>query len=57
MAKKISVWLDAWFGGFGLGRVVSPRSDLTVDVTLDYFIHENTKRWNEKLVRDKFLPF
>lgn len=49
--------MDAWLGGYGLGRVISPRTGLEADIIVDYFIDKSMKRWNKKLVRDTFLPF
>lgn len=55
--KSIRVWEDSWLGGPGLGRVVSPRTNLAAETTLNFFINADSKRWNEKLVRDHFLAF
>lgn len=49
--------MDAWLGGPGLGRIVSPRTTLDVNTTVDFFIYAYSKLWDKHLLREHFLPF
>lgn len=54
---SIRIWKDAWLGGKGSGKVISPPSSLSPDSTVYELFDKEHGGWNQELIGRIFLPF
>lgn len=54
--ESISILRDAWLGGDGSGKIITPIRVLSSETTVDVLLDNNTHSWRKDLISEVFLP-
>lgn len=54
--RSIKLWYDAWVGGDGTGKLISPIRILDPNATVDVLIDNEHNTWKMDTISEIFLP-
>lgn len=55
--SSIKIWKDAWRGGFGSGKIISPPQVISPEAYVCDLFDPASRCWNLELISNIFLPF
>lgn len=54
--SSVKIWHDAWLGGDGSGKIISPVQSLGPNAMVDVLIDQDSHQWLQDLISAIFLP-
>lgn len=56
VGKSIGIWKDAWLGGDGQGKIITPPPPSMIDAHVHKLIDPIRNSWNLNMLQNLFLP-